>query len=188
MWAALGVVVAAGLIFAIQKYKDRVVSQPEQEQQDNDDSGSIIKVRRGIDAEINNAVHSLNREFKCGISCEKVQLLSADYNTKYIAGDKDYVGYQSLETGKCGEVENKYGCSCDIVSLYIDSYGCKVVRLKQTIPCFDSGDREYDSAHLLYFFHNGGQVHALYCGEGYRVATLTLFEKVKITNTRLINF
>lgn len=62
------------------------------------------------------------------------------------------------------------------------------MRLKQNIPCFDSGDREYDSAHLLYFFHNGGQVHALYCGEGYRVATLTLFEKVKITNTRLKNF
>lgn len=97
MWAALGVVVAAGLIFAVKKYKDRVVSQPEQEQQDGDDSGPVIKVRRGIDEEKSKAVHSLNREFKCGIRCESIQILAPDYHTKYTVGAKEYVGYQTLE-------------------------------------------------------------------------------------------
>ena len=45
--------------------------------------------------------------------------------------------------------------------------------------------REYDQYHLLYLFHNEGQIHALYCAKGYRMAKLILCENVKLSGIRL---
>lgn len=137
----------------------------------------------------NETVRILNREFKCGISCEKVcHFPSPDYDTEYVIDGKKYVGYQTLQAEKTNAAEEKHGCECDRISEYQDSYGNQVILLIQDIPCFDSGDREYDRYHLLYFFHNAGKVHALYCGEGYRIATLTLFENVRVFNPLLKHY
>lgn len=178
MWIEIGILATLGVLFAVFSYKEKAG------QAVNEKEPGVI-IRRDLSSNVSEMTKSLNREFKCGISCENIQLLTPDYNTKYTVNAKDYVGYQTLEAEECGDSEDKYGCDCDSVSLYKDMYGCKVLRLKQRIPCFDSGDREYDSAHLLYLFHNSGKTYALYCGEGYRVATLTLFSNVSVSNSRL---
>lgn len=188
MWAGFGVIIVAGMLYAAKKCNDYAVSKTEQDK-DSTESNPTIKVRRGTDSETAQAVQSLNREFKCGIGCEGgCQILPPDYNTEYTINGKKYVGYQTLQAIKVSTGENKYGCDCDRISVYRDRYGHKVILLIRDIPCFDSGDREYDSAHLLYLFHNDGQMNALYCREGYRVATLTLFENVTVSHMELRKF
>lgn len=146
----------------------------------SDDTQEKVHVRHDVSPN-KNAVSDVNREFKCGIACNSVHsFISPDYNTEYTVNNYKYVGYQTLQNKKVGTSEKKHGCNCDRISVYKDDYGNKVILLIQDIPCFDSGDREYDSAHLLYLFHNNGQIHALYCGEGYRIATLILFENISL--------
>ena len=145
-----------------------------------------VVVRREVSSTNNDAIKSLNREFHCGISCKKAVFFeSPDYSTEYSVNEHKYIGYQTLQNEKVGTSEEKYGCDCDRISVYKDDYGNKVILLIHDIPCFDSGDREYDRYHLLYFFHNKGRIHALYCGEGYRIAKLILFENIKLSGMRL---
>lgn len=185
--AACGALIA-GVTVQEKKKNERKIEQNQVVSYDLNDSEASgkVNIRRGFDYEIKDMVKSLNREFKCGINCNSVYLLvSPNYESEYSINDKKYVGYQTLQAQKIGTSDNTYGCDCDRITVYKDCYGNKVIKLIHDIPCFDSGDREYDSTHVLYLFHNNGRIYALYCGEGYRIATLTLFENVKISNNKL---
>ena len=65
------------------------------------------------------------------------------------------------------------------VRFFTDGYYPRVVRLSKDIPTFDSGDREYDSWHDLYLVQEqSGNIHAVYCTGGYRIATIQGYAKV----------
>ena len=67
---------------------------------------------------------------------------------------------------------------CDVM-IYTDGHYPKVVRLSKDIPTFDSGDREYDSWHDLYLAEEkNGNIHAVYCTGGYRIAKIQGYAKV----------
>lgn len=183
--AACGALVAGVTI--LEKKKNERNNKTNQNYTDgSDDNEPEINVRRGLDYNEKDLVKSVNREFRCGIKCDEVEyFVSPNYETEYTVNGKKYISYQTLQAKKEDECKSKYGCNCDRIVGCEDSYGNKVIELIQDIPCFDSGDREYDSDHLLFLFHNDGQTHALYCGEGYRIATLILFKNVTVLNMRL---
>lgn len=106
MWAGFGVMIVAGMIYAAKRINDYVVNKPEQRQRRSDNTdltvdssvASSVTIRRGLDSDISELINSLNREFKCGISCIKVKpFISPNYNTEYTVNGKKYVGYQTLQ-------------------------------------------------------------------------------------------
>lgn len=132
---------------------------------------------------------SINEEFRCGISYEsQYPFLSPDYDAKYTVNEKEYIGFQTLQAVEIGTTADKHGCDCSEITVYKDSYGNNVVMLRNNIPCFDFEDREYDSAHLLFLFHNGGKVYALRCNKGYLIASLTLYEDIAISKPELRHY
>ncbi len=127
----------------------------------------------------------INSEFRCGISCKNVRELPADYEVEYEVNGKKYVGYQTLQKEVLDESEHTYGANCSRIKIYRDEFGNKAVALIKDIPCFDFYDREYDRYNELFLFHDGSQIHALHCREGYKIANLTLCENVSVGNIRL---
>lgn len=185
--AACGVLIA-GVTMHEKKKNERRNEQNQALSNDSNDTQTSTKmnIRRGLNSDTKDLVKSVNREFKCRISCNSVFLFDyPNYESEYSINGKKYVSYQTLQEQELGTSKEKYGCDCDKFSVFQDSYDNKVIGLIHKVPCFDSGDREYDQFHNLFLFHNGGQIYALYCGEGYRIAKLVLFENVIITGTRL---
>lgn len=84
--------------------------------------------------------------------------------------------YLSYTTGKSSEFEEYNGCN---VTVYTNGAYPQVIRLSKDIPIFDSGDREYDLWHDLYLVsESNGQLCAVYCTGGYRLARIIGFLNV----------
>lgn len=171
---ALGVLAAGGLAYGLLK-SDGGEKTESKGQVFSD--GSIEEIK------------SVNKKFDCRLSCKNVRVFnSPNYETKYQINGKEYDN-RYIPDENWVTIEKPDGIDCDLVLfLEKDQYGNKVVKLVRDIPCFDSGDREYDSCHSLKFFHNAGKVHSLYCGEGYRIAKLVLFENVTQLSENLKDF
>ena len=63
-------------------------------------------------------------------------------------------------------------------SIGIDKFGEKVLRIHYSVPTFDANDREWDSMHRLYLMFDGKDVHLVTMNGGYRIAQLTIYEKL----------
>lgn len=126
----------------------------------------------------------INADFGCKFYYGKAtNFIAPDYNTAYILQGKKYISYKTLEYKECEETSEQF--ENNTVKEYIDEYGNKVISIIKNIPCFDSGDREYDSSHILYFFQQSNRIYALYCKCGYRIATMVLFKNIVPINTTL---
>ena len=68
---------------------------------------------------------------------------------------------------------------------YSDRFHHHVVAVVKSVPTFDSGDREYDSRHTLYLFHNEGRISAAYVKEGYRIAELYVLKDLQSVGEEL---
>lgn len=71
------------------------------------------------------------------------------------------------------------------VSIGVDKFGEKVLRIHYSIPTFDSGDREWDSMYRLYLMFDGKDVHLVTMNGGYRIAKLTFYEKLLTADARM---
>ena len=159
-------------------------SHPSEEKQER---RNVNEASKATLAECEEKVSRINNEFNCLISCDNVRIfVSPDYTTEYEVNDRKYVGYKTLEKMKLRSTDMTGSLRCDKISTFKDDYENNVVVLVRNIPCFDSGDREYDSNHLLYFFHDKNCISALYCREGYRMASLVLFEDITPISADLI--
>lgn len=176
MWAGFGVIIVAGMIYGAKKLNDYVVKRSDKAQESNEQP--FIPHEDSVDLQ-KQRIDRLKTEFNCDIKCDETIELKPHYETKYSVNEHNYIGYKSLSHLKCTVKEKPISFNCDRIIEYLDTYDHKVIVLSKDIPCFDSGDREYDSSHRLYFFHDGNDTHALYVGEGYRVASLILYKNIK---------
>ncbi|MDO4332396.1 MAG: hypothetical protein Q4C58_06855 [Eubacteriales bacterium] len=84
---------------------------------------------------------------------------------------------KDLKSGNLKEPKDKYR-GCD-VKVFTDGKYPRVLRLSKDIPVFDSGDREYDSWYDLYLVQEkNGNIYAVYCTGGYRIAKIKGYAKV----------
>ena len=66
-----------------------------------------------------------------------------------------------------------------------DIYGEKLLRVYHSIPTFDSGDREWDSASIYYLITDGKDIHLINMRGGYKIASLTFYEKLQVAEKRM---
>ena len=64
------------------------------------------------------------------------------------------------------------------VSINKDLYGRKALYVHTSVPTFDSGDREWDSAINEYLMFDGRDVNLVKCRRGYRIASITVYGKL----------
>lgn len=64
------------------------------------------------------------------------------------------------------------------VSINKDSYGRKALYVYTSVPTFDSGDREWDSAINEYLMFDGRDINLVKCRRGYRIASITIYGKL----------
>lgn len=75
-----------------------------------------------------------------------------------------------------------------LISMYRDALLHKSIVLRFDPPCFDSGDRQYDSRHTLYLVHSLTDISAVYCVEGYEVSELYVFEGMTAVSEKLLGY
>ena len=66
----------------------------------------------------------------------------------------------------------------DDVDIREDEYHHRVLHCYTSIPTFDSGDREWDSAIDEYLMFDGKDVNLVYCRGGYRIAKMEVYCKL----------
>ncbi|MBQ3089741.1 MAG: hypothetical protein IJD21_04160 [Oscillospiraceae bacterium] len=89
----------------------------------------------------------------------------------YTINDKPYTDVQTLWKDVVEELtENTF--------IGTDQYGQRVLKTYESIPTFDSSDREWDSKKLHYLFYDGSQIHLAIMNGGYRIAKLTFYLKL----------
>ena len=71
------------------------------------------------------------------------------------------------------------------ISIGMDQFGEKVLRIHYSIPTFDSGDRQWDSKRQLYLMCDGKDIHLVIMNGGYQIARLTFFEKLLTADARM---
>lgn len=71
------------------------------------------------------------------------------------------------------------------ISIGVDTFGEKVLRIYHSIPTFDSGDREWDSEEIEYLMSDGKDIHLIVMRGGYRIARLTFYEKLQTADKRM---
>ena len=71
------------------------------------------------------------------------------------------------------------------VQIVTDIYGEKVLKTYTQIPTFDSCDREWDSKELEFLMFDGKNIHLVVMRGGYRIATLTFYEKLLSADKQL---
>ncbi len=123
----------------------------------------------------------IGREFNCRFLCESVRTLRCpDNNVEYLVGGKLYGGKgRHVNDDEIKELDQCKTFNCNSIwFLKNDRYGHEAVKLFRDIPCFDSGDREWNSMHSLKLFHNEGKIHAVFCVEGYSISELVIVENV----------
>ena len=60
----------------------------------------------------------------------------------------------------------------------VDKFGEKVLRIRYSIPTFDSIDREWNSKAEEYLMFDGKDIHLVTMAGGYRIAQLSFYEKL----------
>ena len=71
------------------------------------------------------------------------------------------------------------------VQIVTDVYGQKVLKCYTQIPTFDSADREWDSKKLEFLMFDGKEIHLIVMRGGYRIASLTFYEKLQTADPRM---
>ena len=71
------------------------------------------------------------------------------------------------------------------VSIGMDIYGEKVLKTYESIPTFDSGDREWHSKFLCFLFFDGTEIHLVTMSGGYRIGQLNFYEKLLSADIRM---
>ncbi len=71
------------------------------------------------------------------------------------------------------------------VQLGVDKFGEKVLRIRYSIPTFDSIDREWNSKAEEYLMFDGKDIHLVTMAGGYRIAQLSFYEKLLTADVRM---
>ena len=71
------------------------------------------------------------------------------------------------------------------VSIGVDKFGEKVLRIHYSIPTFDSCDREWDSMQHLFLMFDGKDIHLVTMNGGYRIAQIGFYEKLMSADIRM---
>lgn len=183
MGSVLAVVTLTAIIAGV------LVHGCQKKQPDEPEGLSGVSERTYIKKNKDKDIHSINRDYGCEIGCQEVYFFSLlSYDVEYCVDGYTYAGYKSLKKVKLKVSDKKYGTCCDSFVIFSDEYERNVIKLEKEIPCFDSSDREYDHHHSLYFFHTNKKVYALYCAEGYHIATLKLLEGITVGNSKLRSY
>lgn len=66
----------------------------------------------------------------------------------------------------------------ETVLIGVDKFGEKVLRIRYSIPTFDSIDREWNSKAEEYLMFDGKDIHLVTMAGGYRIAQLSFYEKL----------
>jgi len=74
------------------------------------------------------------------------------------------------------------------ISMYRDAMLHRSLVLRFDPPCFDSGDRQYDSRRTLYLVHGFTDISGVYCVEGYEVSELYVFEGLTAVSEKLLDY
>lgn len=64
------------------------------------------------------------------------------------------------------------------VQIGVDKFGEKVLRIRYSIPTFDSIDREWNSKAEEYLMFDGKNINLVTMAGGYRIAQLSFYEKL----------
>ena len=153
----------------------------------NDNNAQSIEVpnqpseQKTITDEEARKIAYIGREFNCKFQCESVHTLRRpENNAEYLVGGNAYGGrHRSPGDDVIKEIDKAKEFHCNqILFRKRDPHEHEAVKLFRDIPCFDSGDREWDSMHSLMFVHNEGKLHAIYCVEGYSIARIVILENV----------
>ena len=71
------------------------------------------------------------------------------------------------------------------VLIGVDKFGEKVLRIRYSIPTFDSCDREWNSKAEEYLMFDGKEIHLVTMAGGYRIAQLSFYEKLLSADARM---
>lgn len=102
-------------------------------------------------------------------------------------GGRSYTLLDAFQKTKLKEfvpITKRKSESC-YVAAYLDFYDSPVIVLCKEIPCFGIEDREWDSTHNLFIFHNGKSIYALYCTRGYKICQLILCNKMLAVDNKI---
>lgn len=100
-----------------------------------------------------------------------------------------YTSVSSFTKKKLGEIEDAEASSRGVrIIRYRDALFHSVIALRFDPPCFDSGDRTYDSRHTLYLIHGIYDISAVYCVEGYQISELVVFDGLRAASPKLIDY
>lgn len=70
------------------------------------------------------------------------------------------------------------------VSIYLDEQNRTVLCIHESIPIFDSGDRQWNSYKEIYLFRENGILTGIYLTGGYHLAAVKKFIKMETTDEK----
>ena len=97
---------------------------------------------------------------------------------QYTLNGRTYTDVSSLDVKKQKHITDDIYISKDI-------YGFKVLCVFNTIPTFDSGDREWDSRMIEYLMFDGKDINLVVMRGGYKMADLTFYTKLLTADLEL---
>lgn len=65
------------------------------------------------------------------------------------------------------------------IAWYIDEKGREVLSVYESIPTFDSGDREWNSYQKIYIIKENGFYTGIYLTGGYRLADVKVYQQIQ---------
>lgn len=110
--------------------------------------------------------------------CKKSHLGKGMDGYTYSFNGRSYRDYESLWTEEAETIAPG-------VFLGRDIYGESVLGTRRNLPTFDSSDREWDSRVMEFLFFDGANVHLLVVRGGYKIATLTFYERLLSADSRM---
>lgn len=133
----------------------------------------------------------IKRDFYCNIFFTQYKSVEKEGRSlddvSYSVNGRIYTGMDSFEKEEIESLPDilaKKSEPCKVAA-YRDIYGNAVLRLSVSIPTFDIGDREFDSVHFLYLFHDQEQIYGAYCMAGYVLAKIILCSNLNYVDDKL---
>ena len=93
------------------------------------------------------------------------------YGYTYMLNDRTYQDISFFKKEKIRQMSM-------YTAIYEDDYGERVFYCHTSLPTFDFGDREWDSAFDEYIVYDGKDVNLVTSRQGYRIAELNIYKKL----------
>lgn len=111
-------------------------------------------------------------------ACTKINLCGGMDGYFYSFNGRSYRDVDSLWREQIEELTQN-------VSIGVDIYGEKVLRIHYSIPTYDFCDREWDGVQQLYLMFDGKDIHLINMNGGYRIAQISFYETLLSADIRM---